>query len=204
MAKSFARAGASQIAIGARSKLTSQREEVLAAAAEAKRPVPEVLVIVLDITDRKSTEDAAALVEKEFGRLDIVVNNAGILKSGMVTESDPDEWWETFNVNLKGPYLVTKAFLPLLLKGGDKTIVTTSSVGAHCVSPTLSAYQTSKLAVLRFTEFVSKEYAGQGVLAYAIHPGNIPTDMLGGVEMTPKLQASELILCARDDWTDGR
>jgi NAD(P)-dependent dehydrogenase (short-subunit alcohol dehydrogenase family) len=181
IAKSFAQAGASHIAIGARSSLSSVKEAVQQAAADAKRDVPQVLEVKIDITSQKSTEDAAAYVEKEFSKLDILLINAGILGTPkMIVDSDPDVWWETWNVNLKGPYLVTRAFLPLMLKGGDKTIVTTASVGAHVMSPAFSAYQPSKLAVLRFMEFVDKEYGPQGVIAFAIHPGNVPTDIMGG------------------------
>ncbi|TVY34133.1 Short chain dehydrogenase citE, partial [Lachnellula cervina] len=176
------------------------------------------LPVTLNISDRKSTEDAAALIEKEFGRLDVVVLNAAVLSGqGLVLESDPDEWWETMTVNIKGPYLVTRAFLPLLLKGGDKTIVALSSVGAHCVTPGLSAYQGTKLAVLRFMEFVSREYGDRGVLAFAIHPGNIPTDMIGGPEglteelkpifvETPELSADTIVFLTKEkrEWLGGR
>jgi NAD(P)-dependent dehydrogenase (short-subunit alcohol dehydrogenase family) len=142
--------------------------------------------VKIDVTSQKSTEDAAAFVEKEFGKLDILLINAGVLGDfKLIADTDPEQWWETWNVNLKGPYLVSRAFLPLMLKGGDKTIVTTASVGAHLVSPTLSAYQPTKLAVLRFMEFVSKEYGDKGVVAFSIHPGNIPTDMIGGPEGVP-------------------
>ena len=79
IAKSFAQAGASHIAIGARSSLTSATEAVLKAAADAKRSAPQVLEVKIDVTSLKSTEDAAALVEKEFGKLDILLINAGIL-----------------------------------------------------------------------------------------------------------------------------
>lgn len=163
------------------------------AAADAKRSAPRVLEVKIDVTSLKSTEDAAALVEKEFGKLDILLINAGILgPPALVADSDPEQWWETWNVNLKGPYLVTRAFLPLMLKGGDKTIITTASVGAHVVVPSLSAYQPSKLAVLRFMEFVSKEYGNKGVTAFAIHPGNIPTEIVGGPEgLRPELKPSE-------------
>ena len=181
ISKSFAQAGASHIALGARSNLVSVKEEVLKAAADAERSAPQVLCVNVDVTSQKSTEEAATLVEKEFGKLDILLINAGKLSIGpFVADTDPDEWWEIFNVNLKGPYLVTRACLPLMLKGGDKMIVTTASVGALVVSPGLSAYQDSKLAVLRLMEFVNKEYAAQGVIAFAIHPGNIPTDIVGG------------------------
>lgn len=112
-----------------------------------------------------------------------MINNAGVLgEMKLITDTDPEVWWQTWNVNVRGPYLVTRAFLPLILKGGDKTIVTTSSVGAHLISPSLSAYQPSKLAILRFMQFVSEEYKDKGVLAFCIHPGNIPTDIVGGPE----------------------
>ncbi|CZR54074.1 related to peroxisomal short-chain alcohol dehydrogenase [Phialocephala subalpina] len=218
IAVSFAQAGSSQIAIGARSDLTSLKQTLLDAATKAGRPEPEILCIKLDITSQSSTEEAAKLVEKAFGKLDIVINNAGILrKPALIADSDPDAWWETWNVNLRGPYLITRAFLPLLLKGGDKTIITTSSVGAHLISPTLSAYQPSKLAVLRFMQFVAKEYESQGVLTYTIHPGNVVTDMLEdafdvSAELralfteTPEISADTLTFLTREkrDWLAGR
>jgi NAD(P)-dependent dehydrogenase (short-subunit alcohol dehydrogenase family) len=140
----------------------------------------------LDITSQQSTEEAAKLVEKEFGKLDILINNAGVI-GGMkwIADTHPEVWWHTWNVNFRGPYLVTRAFLPLMLKGGDKTIISTCSVGTRLTSRTLSDYQPSKLAVLRFTQFVSEEYKDKGVWAFCIHPGNIPTDMMGGPEGVP-------------------
>jgi NAD(P)-dependent dehydrogenase (short-subunit alcohol dehydrogenase family) len=196
MATSFAQAGASHIAIGARSSLDSLKEDLLAAAAKANRPAPKVLCVKLDITSQQSTEEAAKLVEQGFGKLDILINNAGVIgKMKLVADSDPDAWWQTWNVNIRGPYLMTRAFLPLMLKGGDKTIISTSSVGAHLTSPSLSDYQPSKLAVLRFMQFVSEEYKDKGVLAFSIHPGNIPTDMIGGPAGVPEhLKPSE---CSR-------
>lgn len=75
---------------------------------------------------------------------------------------------------------MTRAFLPLMLKGGDKTIISTSSVGAHLISPGMSDYQSTKLAILRLMQSVSEDYKEQGVVAYSIHPGNVATDMVGG------------------------
>jgi NAD(P)-dependent dehydrogenase (short-subunit alcohol dehydrogenase family) len=102
-----------------------------------------------------------------------------------IADSDLEEWWNTWTVNLKGPYLITRAILPLMLKSGDKTIVTVSSVGAHLTGKGLSAYQPSKLAVLRLMEFVGAEYGEQGVVAYCVHPGNVVTDIVGGEEGLP-------------------
>ena len=171
---SFAKAGASCIAIGARSDQITLAKDIEDAAVAAKKLAPRILQIKLDVTDEKSVERAAADIEKEFGRLDILIHNAGVLGNpAPIGDSDPENWWKTWDVNLRGPYLVTRAFLPLMLREGDKQIVNVSSVGAHLTSPGLSSYQTSKLALLRFTEFVVSEYGDKGVLAFSIHPGNI-------------------------------
>lgn len=74
-----------------------------------------------------------------------------------------------------------------MLKGGDKTIITISSVGAHLTGAGLSQNQPTKLAVLRVMEFVNVEYGEQGVVAFCVHPGNIPTDIVGGMEGLPEV-----------------
>ncbi|KAH8684835.1 hypothetical protein BGZ60DRAFT_398424 [Tricladium varicosporioides] len=223
IAISFARSGASQIAIAARSSLESLQDEIVAAASKAKRAEPQVLCVKLDITSKEDTEEAAKLVEKEFGKLDIVIINAGVLiKNDLVADFDPEIWWETLNVNLKGPFLISRAFLPLLLKGGDKTIITTSSCGAHLKSPGGSPYQISKLAVVRLMEFVTTEYGDKGVSAFSIHPGNVITPLLlnltGGEEglknsgmahifvETPELAGDTLAFLTREkrQWLSGR
>ncbi|KAL8910154.1 MAG: hypothetical protein Q9171_004532 [Xanthocarpia ochracea] len=187
MSLSFAKAGASFIAVGARGDMTSLVEEIKSSATAAKRSPPKVLPIKFDVTSQESIENAAEVVEKEVGKVDIVVNNAGVLSAmSKVADSDTEDWWRAWTVNVRGTYLVTRAFLPLMLKGGNKQIVNVCSVGAHAITPGLSAYQPSKLAVLRFTEFVCAEYADQGVMAFCIHPGNVPTDIIGGPEQVPK------------------
>lgn len=214
---SFARAGVSHLAVGARSDVSSLRKEVQAVAKEAGKPAPQFLPLKVDITSQSSIEHAATEIERVFGHLDIIVNNAGSFYRGMIAESDPEEWWGPWQTNVRGTYLICKAFIPLLLKGGDKTIVNVSSVGAHCKSPTLSAYQTSKLAVTRFSEFVAAEYGDQGLLCYSVHPGNVPdTGILGpggiprGMEHifvdTARLCGDTIVFLTREkrDWLTGR
>ncbi|KAI2602393.1 NAD(P)-binding protein [Hypoxylon sp. NC1633] len=220
MCVSFAKSGASKIAIGARSDLSATLKAIKEAAASAGKPEPTILPLVLDVSDPKSVGEAAAQIKEKFGHLDIIINNAGILRPAMIVDSDPEEWWKILQINLVGPYLVARAFIPLLLEGGDKTIINVASVGAHLVTPAISAYQTSKLAVLRLAEFIVAEYGDKGVLAYSIHPGNILTDManeIGGPEsMSPELLAvftetAELsadslvyLTSQKRDWLGGR
>lgn len=186
MALSFAKAGASYIAVGARSNMSQLSKDVEAAAVSVNRSAPQFLPINLDVTNEQSVQEAAAEIEKVFRKLDILVNNAGILgKFGLIAESNPEEWWQVLDVNVRGPYLVTRAFLPVLLKGEEKTIVNVTSVGAHLANPALSAYQVSKLGLLRLSQLINAEYAPQGVVSFCIHPGNCPTDIMGGPEGLP-------------------
>ena len=182
MALSFAKAGAACIAVGARSDMSSLANDIRSAAESAQRAPPKFLPVKLDVTDRTSVEAAARTVERECGHCDIVISNAGILgKFGKVADSNPDEWRQVLDVNLHGPYLVSRSFLPLLLKaGGPKYLIQVTSVAAHLVNPMLSAYQTSKVALMRFAQLLDAEYAAQGVISFSIHPGNSPTDIMGG------------------------
>ena len=97
IALSYARAGATQIAIGARSNLSDVGREVEAAAKEAKRASPKVLPLSLDVTSKESVAKAAEEVKKEFGKLDILINNAGILgKRALVADADADDWYVAY------------------------------------------------------------------------------------------------------------
>ena len=110
---------------------------------------------------------------------------------------------------------MTRAFLPLLLKGGEKTIININSIGAHLVRPGASAYQTSKLAILRLREYLVVEYRAQGLLPIAVHPGAVATEMglttlpkkyLGNLKDTRELAADTIVWLTqeRKDWLAGR
>jgi NAD(P)-dependent dehydrogenase (short-subunit alcohol dehydrogenase family) len=161
---------------------------MLLAAKSAKRPPPKIMACTVDVTSRQSVEETTIDVEKAFGHLDILINSAGYLeKFTPIAESDPEEWWKTWEINVKGTYLVTRSFLPILLKGGDKTIVQLSSIGAHITSPGGSAYQMTKSALLRFNNYLVAEYGDQGILAYGIHPGGVMTELASALPDTSVL-----------------
>ena len=116
---SFARAGVSGIAIGARStEALKEVENAVIRAASQKHTdcSPRVLKLSLDVTDEASVNAAARSAKETFGRLDILINNAGYLELFKeIAQSDVSEWWKSWEVNIKGTYLVTRALLPLLL-----------------------------------------------------------------------------------------
>ncbi|KGO36468.1 Short-chain dehydrogenase/reductase SDR [Penicillium expansum] len=215
-ALSYVRAGCAGIAVGARTNLTELATSISEAASTSGKPAPQIVVVPLDVTEEKSVAAAAATVNEAFPRLDILINNAGYLEQrAKIADSDPEEWWRTWNVNVRGPYLVTRAFLPqMLTKGGEKIVVNLSSIAAHLISPGGSAYQTSKLALQRWTEFLHTDHGPDGILTFAVHPGGVLTDMGKRLPVetqavlteTPRLCADTLVFLTerRREWLAAR
>lgn len=162
-ALSFARAGFPRIALFARSDLSSAESQLLVAAKEAGRQPPQIVKLQGDISKTADVAKAFEALSKSFdGKLDILINNASRLEEWKpLAETDPDDWWATWELNLKGTYLVTRAALPLLLRGAQKTIVTVTSAGAFVSVPGASAYQMTKTSQVRFVDFLVAEYAEQ-------------------------------------------
>ncbi|CCM01532.1 uncharacterized protein FIBRA_03588 [Fibroporia radiculosa] len=215
-AVAFAQAGASGLVLLARSDLNATKA---ACEAAAKRPGQslKVLAINVDVSNTTQVNDAMAKVKETFGRLDIVVNNAGAVSPlALLAESDSETWWHVWDVNIRGTYEVTRAALPLLVESeGNRTVIIVSSLAAHGVFKTHgSAYGTTKLAHLRLAEYIAHEYGDKGVVAYAIHPGGIITDMTSGAPESYKqlyidtleVAAHTMVWLAREPktWLSGR
>ncbi|KAI1207158.1 oxidoreductase-like protein [Annulohypoxylon truncatum] len=182
IALSFAKAGASAIVVADISEFSEQLVSDIATAAREKgHGVPRTMVIRLDVTDEDSVRKCAETIERQFnGKLDILVNNAGFMTPALpVPDSHTSSWWRTMEVNLKGVYLMSKYFVPLLVSTPDglKTMININSVAAHNLRPMASAYGTSKLAVLKLTEFLMVEAGNKGLLAYSVHPGAVLTEL---------------------------
>jgi NAD(P)-dependent dehydrogenase (short-subunit alcohol dehydrogenase family) len=162
-------------------RTSSQLDEV-EEAINAMNPDVKVRKLSLDITDEKEVILAVDKV-KEEGRLDILVNNAGVSTPWVpIIETDVDSYWNVWEVHLKGTYLMIRAFLPLLIETARNQkrqvdIVNVTSIGAHLTARGASAYQTSKFALLRLTEFVCAEYEKEGVNCITVHPGGVLTEM---------------------------
>jgi len=215
---SFARAGCSKIAIGARSPLAEVEKLVKRAATEAGRPEPTVLCLELDVSSNDSVKAAAAALASspQFnGVLDILINNAGYLEKWFpIAETDPAEWWKSWEVNMKGTFLCCHHLLPMVLKSDAKLVLNLSSAGAHNLSLGGSAYQTSRFAACRFTEFVVQDYAGTGLVAIAVHPGGVPTELALRMPEhkhailidTAELAADAMVWLSRErrEWLSGR
>lgn len=165
IALQYAHASVASIIISART--SSQLDEVESSIKKINAGI-RVHKFTLDVSKEDEVAKCAAEVKEREGKLDVLVNNAGGSSPWeSLEETTPKDWWKTFEVNLYGPYLFIHAFLPLLVSTAEKEkrvtdIVNISSIGGNMVMPGASAYQISKLAVQRLTEFVEKEYAGKG------------------------------------------
>jgi NADP-dependent 3-hydroxy acid dehydrogenase YdfG len=155
---------------------------IMTAAQSAGKRLPQLLSLQMEVLDVGSVNNAAKVVEESFPKLDILINNAGYLGAfDCILDSDPVNYWLNYEINVRGVYLMTKAVLPFMLMGGEMTILNVSSLGAHGIFPGGSGYETSKFALLRFTEYMMVEYGEQGLLTYSAHPCSNITALASGL-----------------------
>jgi NAD(P)-dependent dehydrogenase (short-subunit alcohol dehydrogenase family) len=129
--------------------------------------------------DVSAYDQVTALVEatvKEYGRLDVVVNNAGIGRTGSIEEMDLDDWHDVLDVNLTGTMYGTRAALPHL-KATDGCVINVSSIYGLVAGPNATAYAAAKAGVTNLTRSVAVDYADEGVRVNGICPGFVETPM---------------------------
>ena len=139
--------------------------------------------VELDVTDDVAWENAVAHTVREFGGLDIVVNNAGIEVTSLIVDVDPDETLKMFQVNILGTLLGLKHGLRAMRPGGSAgnggTIINIASVAATIAFPAIAGYSATKSAVDRLTRVAAAESGklGYGVRVNCLYPGLVPTEM---------------------------
>jgi 2-keto-3-deoxy-L-fuconate dehydrogenase len=132
---------------------------------------------VLDVTD----EASIAKTSKDVGDIDVLFNCAGIVHHGTILDCAPKDWDQTFAVNVKSMYLVTRAFLPGMLRKGRGSIINMASVASSIRGlPNRFAYGASKAAVIGLTKAIAADYVGKGIRCNAICPGTVDTPSLQG------------------------
>ena len=138
-----------------------------------------VLALKLDVTDKPAVEAAIARAHKHFGRLDVVVNNAGYGHFGFVEELTEDEIRAQMETNLFGALWFTQAALPILRSQGSGHIIQVSSIGGISAFPNIGAYHASKWALEGFSQALAQEVAGFGIHVTLVEPGGFSTDWGG-------------------------
>lgn len=138
----------------------------------------DALAVTLDVADSRSVGHLAGLVTERFGRLDALVNNAGIHFGGAFAETDRGHWRRLFAVNVDGVMEVSLALLPLLrLAGGAAAIVNVSSISGLGGDFGQAAYATSKGAITHLTRSMALDLAADGIRVNAVCPGSVRTPM---------------------------
>jgi NAD(P)-dependent dehydrogenase (short-subunit alcohol dehydrogenase family) len=128
-----------------------------------------------DVSDERAAREALAELHRRLGPIDLLVNNAGVPGPvGPAWEIEPDSWWRTLEVNLRGTYACTHAALPGMVRRRRGRIVNISSAAGVTRWPTVSAYSVSKAAVVKFTENLAYETRRHGISVFSVHPGLLP------------------------------
>lgn len=138
-----------------------------------------LLPLSLDVTDKAAVLDAVTRAREHFGRLDVVVNNAGYGLFGTVEELSEKEIRDQFETNFFGALWVTQAVLPYLREQGAGHIVQISTVGGLTAFPTMGGYHASKWALEGLTESLAQEVVGSGIKVTLVEPGGFATDWAG-------------------------
>ena len=138
-----------------------------------------VTYVHLDVTSESDWESAVQAAIGTYGKLDILLNNAGILIRKNIEETTAEDWDRIFSVNAKGVFLGTKAAIPAMRENGGGSIINISSTAGLVGSPNGSAsYTATKGAVRLFTKSTAIQHAREGIRCNSIHPGPIETDMI--------------------------
>ena len=170
---------------GAKVVICGRDQAHLAEAAARLSPLGEVKAILCDVSDLDQVEAMVAQAINRFGRIDILLNNAGIsMTYGRVGEIDPKRWAYVIAVNLVGTFNCCHAVIPQMLKQGKGKIFNMKGYGADFPSPRVTAYGATKAAIVAFTRSLAREYKGTGITANIFSPGMVKTDLLMSGEAT--------------------
>lgn len=135
------------------------------------------IALQADVSQNAEVENLIKQTLDKFGRIDVLVNNAGITKDTLLLRMKPEQWQAVIDLNLTGVFLCTKAVSKTMLKQRSGRIINIASVAGQMGNPGQANYSAAKAGVIGFTKTVAKELANRGVTVNAVAPGFIETDM---------------------------
>ena len=198
IAESFGRNGATTVLMDIDER---ELDSVGAAFHEQGWPSARFVCDVRDFDAVKRVVDEAV---QRFGRIDVLVNNAGINAEGLIEQLDSELWDRCFDINVRGTFNTCKAVIPVMKRQEEGRIINAASFAAIMPSVGGAAYAASKAAVVQFTRTLAGELGPWGITANSYAPGMIPTAMNGFAEMTETDQAQKLDMLALRRWGEAR
>jgi len=163
---------------GAKVVITGRRKQALQETLdEAKTENLEIEYLVSDVSKEEDCKAVVDYTVSKFGRIDILFNNAGVLYKEITHETSTEQWLNTFNVNVRGMFLLSKYTIPHMLEKAYGVIVNNSSILGLKASPGFAAYNSSKGAVNQLTRSMALEYADKGIRVNALCLGTVYTPM---------------------------
>ena len=171
IAKALSDAGAAVACIGTNeAKLNESVAEIVSKGGNAK-------AYICNVADTNAVSEASKAILADYGKVDIVVNNAGVTRDMLVRRITDEMWDDVINVNLRGTFLITRAFVESMRKGKWGRIINISSISGLIGNRGQANYSASKAGVIGFTRTISKELGNRNITANAICPGFVDTDM---------------------------
>lgn len=147
----------------------------------------EALALQADVSKADQIEAMVKATMDKFGRIDVLVNNAGITRDTLLLRMKPEDWQAVIDLNLTGVFLCTRAVSKIMLKQRSGRIINISSVAGLMGNPGQANYSAAKAGVIGFTKTIAKELAPRGITANAVAPGFIATDMTGDLKNTEEI-----------------
>ncbi len=156
----------------------------------------DAVFCLCDISNREQVEKAAATARERFGRADVLINNAGLEIRGSILQCSEEEWERTYDINLRGIYYMTNAFVPLMLSHDDAcSIINTGSILGYRAVGERAAYASSKGAIETLTRSMAFDLAKDGIRVNCVAPGAIDTPLLrGSINDSPDPAGTEAFL----------
>lgn len=177
---------------GARDFAVVGRKRELLEELKAEIPSANFLLIQADVSEPKDLENVVQQMEKDWGQLDILINNAGVVSAGLLTDLSDDDIIQQINVNLTGLILLTKKVLPLLKKSDDGAIVNISSGYGYIAMPFYSVYAATKAAVRQFSDAMRRELHKYPLHVMTVFPSATDTNMMKSAEVQEMDSAEEV------------
>ncbi|NJM96344.1 MAG: 3-oxoacyl-[acyl-carrier-protein] reductase [Phormidesmis sp. RL_2_1] len=147
----------------------------------------EAIALQADVSQADQVEAMIKATLDKFGRIDVLVNNAGITRDTLLLRMKPEDWQAVIDLNLTGVFLCTRAVSKIMLKQRSGRIINISSVAGLMGNPGQANYSAAKAGVIGFTKTIAKELAPRGVTANAVAPGFIATDMTDDLKNTEEI-----------------